>query len=99
MSRLYGRHRPVVITSIALAVGMLGPLTTALAVVGSDPGASTANDDNAAVYQDGYKGAAGYLPVFHPTPLTAAAVIFFVLLWPFARWVARLERDMLMRQR
>jgi polar amino acid transport system permease protein len=36
---------------------------------------------------------------YNPTPLTAAAVIFFVLLWPFARWVARLERDMLMRQR
>ncbi|MDX6751156.1 amino acid ABC transporter permease [Geminicoccaceae bacterium 1502E] len=29
---------------------------------------------------------------YNPTPLTAAAVIFFVLLWPFARWVARLER-------
>ncbi|HZP98519.1 MAG TPA: amino acid ABC transporter permease [Reyranella sp.] len=36
---------------------------------------------------------------YNPTPLTAVAVIFFVLLWPFARWVARLERDMLMRQR
>lgn len=36
---------------------------------------------------------------YNPTPLTAAAVIFFVLLWPFARWVAKLERDMLMRQR
>jgi polar amino acid transport system permease protein len=36
---------------------------------------------------------------YNPTPLTAAAIIFFVLLWPFARWVARLERDMLMRQR
>jgi polar amino acid transport system permease protein len=36
---------------------------------------------------------------YNPTPLTAAAVIFFVLLWPFARWVARLERDMIMRQR
>jgi hypothetical protein len=60
------------VASIVIAVGMLGPLTTALAVVGSDPGASTSNDDNAAVYQDGYKGAAGYLPVFHPTPLSAA---------------------------
>ena len=29
---------------------------------------------------------------YNPTPLMAAAVIFFVLLWPFARWVARLER-------
>ncbi|MBS0220681.1 MAG: amino acid ABC transporter permease [Proteobacteria bacterium] len=36
---------------------------------------------------------------YNPTPLTAVAVIFFVLLWPFARWVAKLERDMLMRQR
>lgn len=36
---------------------------------------------------------------YNPTPLTAAAVIFFVLLFPFARWVARLERDMIMRQR
>ena len=25
---------------------------------------------------------------YNPTPLTAAAMIFFVLLWPFARWVA-----------
>jgi polar amino acid transport system permease protein len=36
---------------------------------------------------------------YNPTPLTAAAVIFFVLLFPFARWVAKLERDMIMRQR
>jgi polar amino acid transport system permease protein len=36
---------------------------------------------------------------YNPTPLTAAAVIFFVLFWPFARWVAKLEREMLMRQR
>jgi polar amino acid transport system permease protein len=36
---------------------------------------------------------------YNPTPLTAAAVIFFVALWPFARWVAKLERDMLLRQR
>jgi polar amino acid transport system permease protein len=36
---------------------------------------------------------------YNPTPLTAAAVIFLVLLWPFARWVAKLERDMLKRQR
>ncbi len=36
---------------------------------------------------------------YNPTPLTVAAVLFFVLLWPFARWVAKLERDMLMRQR
>jgi polar amino acid transport system permease protein len=31
---------------------------------------------------------------YNPTPLMAAAVIFFVLLWPMARWVARLERQM-----
>ena len=36
---------------------------------------------------------------YNPTPLTAAAIIFFVLLFPFARWVAKLERDRLMRQR
>ena len=36
---------------------------------------------------------------YNPTPLTAAAVIFFILLFPFARWVAKLERDMIMRQR
>jgi polar amino acid transport system permease protein len=31
---------------------------------------------------------------YNPTPLTAAALIYFVLLWPFARLVARLERKM-----
>jgi polar amino acid transport system permease protein len=36
---------------------------------------------------------------YNPTPLTAAAVIFFVLLWPFARLVGRLEREMLARSR
>src|ERR1700674_3127834 len=72
MSRTYRQHVAVMAASISVAVGMLGPLTSALAVVASDPGASTANDDNAAVYQDGYKGAAGHLPVFHPTALTAA---------------------------
>ena len=36
---------------------------------------------------------------YNPTPLTAAAIIFFVALWPFARWVAKLEREMLIRQR
>lgn len=34
---------------------------------------------------------------YNPTPLMAAAVIYFVLLWPFARLVARLEREMLAR--
>ena len=36
---------------------------------------------------------------YNPTPLTAAAILFFVLLWPFARLVARLEREMILRQR
>lgn len=36
---------------------------------------------------------------YNPTPLTAAAIMFFALLWPFARWVARLERDAILRQR
>ncbi len=36
---------------------------------------------------------------YNPPPLTAAAIIFFVLLWPFARWVAKLERNMIMRQK
>ena len=35
---------------------------------------------------------------YNPTPLMAAAVIFFVALWPMARWVARLERRMLVRR-
>ncbi|MFC7398071.1 amino acid ABC transporter permease [Chelatococcus sp. GCM10030263] len=30
---------------------------------------------------------------YNPTPLTAAAVIFFVMLWPFSHWVSRLERQ------
>jgi len=36
---------------------------------------------------------------YDPTPLTAAAVLFFVLLWPFARLTARMERRMLARRR
>jgi polar amino acid transport system permease protein len=32
---------------------------------------------------------------YNPTPLMAAAVIYFALLWPLARIVARLERKML----
>jgi polar amino acid transport system permease protein len=36
---------------------------------------------------------------YNPTPLMAAAIIFFVLLWPFARLVGKLERDMLARSR
>lgn len=35
---------------------------------------------------------------YNPTPLIAAAVIYFILLWPFARFVARLERQMLARR-
>jgi polar amino acid transport system permease protein len=30
---------------------------------------------------------------YNPTPLTAAAVIFFLMLWPFSHWVSRLERQ------
>ncbi len=29
---------------------------------------------------------------FNPTPLTAVAAIFFILLWPFSRWVSVLEQ-------
>jgi polar amino acid transport system permease protein len=32
---------------------------------------------------------------YNPTPLMAAALLFFVLLYPIARWVARLERQAL----
>jgi polar amino acid transport system permease protein len=31
---------------------------------------------------------------YNPTPLTAAALIYFLLLWPLTRVVARLERNM-----
>jgi polar amino acid transport system permease protein len=34
---------------------------------------------------------------YNPTPLMAAGAIYFLLLWPFARLVARLERRMLAR--
>jgi polar amino acid transport system permease protein len=34
---------------------------------------------------------------YNPTPLMVAALIYFVLLWPFAYAVARLERRMLAR--
>jgi len=36
---------------------------------------------------------------YNATPLTAAAIMFFVLLWPIARVVAKLERQVLMRSR
>lgn len=29
---------------------------------------------------------------YNPTPLTAVAIIFFIMLWPFSKWVSRLER-------
>lgn len=35
---------------------------------------------------------------YNPTPLIAAAAIFFVLLWPFARLVAKLERKMMVQR-
>ncbi len=34
---------------------------------------------------------------YNPTPLMAAAIIYFILLWPFSRWVAVLERRALAR--
>ncbi|MBR0644511.1 ABC transporter permease subunit [Plastoroseomonas hellenica] len=35
---------------------------------------------------------------YNPTPLMMAALLYFVLLWPFAHLVARLERRMLARE-
>lgn len=32
---------------------------------------------------------------YDPTPLTAVAVIFFVMLWPFSRWVSQMEKKAL----
>ena len=34
---------------------------------------------------------------YNPTPLMAAACIYFIMLWPFSRWVAVLERRALLR--
>jgi hypothetical protein len=62
-------HWLALAASVSVAVGLLGSSTSASV---PDSGASINNDDNEAVYRDGYDGAAGYLPVFHPTPLTAA---------------------------
>jgi hypothetical protein len=62
-------HWFLLAASVSTAVGLLGASSSAAV---PDSGASTNNDDNEAVYRDGYQGAAGYLPVFHPTPLTAA---------------------------
>jgi polar amino acid transport system permease protein len=36
--------------------------------------------------------------VFNPTPLMAAAIIYFVVLWPMVRLVSRLERRQLARR-
>jgi hypothetical protein len=52
----------------------LAPVFGALVLVGTVAGDAT--DPTVDIveneYQDGFKGATGYLPVFHPTPLTAA---------------------------
>jgi hypothetical protein len=62
------RHRGLaLVAAISTAAGLVTSSTAAL-----PPNVSTNNDDNEAVYRDGYNGAAGYLPFFHPTPLTAA---------------------------
>jgi hypothetical protein len=52
----------------------LFPVLGALALVGTVMGDATDSpfDIVENQYQDGFKGATGYLPVFHPTPLTAA---------------------------
>jgi hypothetical protein len=52
----------------------LVPVFGALALVGAVAGDATdpTFDIVENQYQDGFKGATGYLPVFHPTPLTAA---------------------------
>jgi hypothetical protein len=60
-------HWLALAASVSVAVGLLGSSTSAAV-----PGIGVNNDDNESVYRDGYDGAAGYLPVFHPTPLTAA---------------------------
>jgi polar amino acid transport system permease protein len=40
----------------------------------------------------------GQEQTYNPTPLMAAALIYGVILWPFARLTARLERRMLQRE-
>jgi len=52
----------------------LFPILGTLALVGTVMGDATHSpfDIVENQYQDGFKGATGYLPVFHPTPLTAA---------------------------
>lgn len=62
-------HWLALAASVSVAVGLLGSSTSAAV---PDSGASINNDDNESVYRDGYDGAAGYLPVFHPAALSAA---------------------------
>jgi len=54
----------------------LFPVLGALALVGTVMGDATDSpfDIVENQYQDGFKGATGYLPVFHPTGLSAAEV-------------------------
>lgn len=35
--------------------------------------------------------------LFSPTPLVAAALIYFLMLWPFVRWLSRFERGFMER--
>ena len=35
--------------------------------------------------------------LFSPTPLVAAALIYFIVLWPFIRWLSRFERQLMER--
>ncbi len=35
--------------------------------------------------------------LFSPTPLVTAALIYFVVLWPFVRWLSRFERQLMER--
>jgi polar amino acid transport system permease protein len=35
--------------------------------------------------------------LFSPTPLVTAALIYFIVLWPFVRWLARFERTLMER--
>lgn len=36
--------------------------------------------------------------LFNPTPLVAAAFIYFIILWPFVRWLSRFERQFMERE-
>jgi polar amino acid transport system permease protein len=35
--------------------------------------------------------------LFSPTPLVTAALIYFIVLWPFVRWLSRFERELMER--